>query len=167
MRSKLDIERSEICLHPPEKTSNKKREHQGAPLPPPAANANLIPRVRDPSLRRPVVILPPIVSSSSEAKDLDGKIIKISGRLCSRMTDGHAERAMTRRVPQPTQKGRLPASFALCVMTLIDDISVQCFLTALERNNLPEYRKSQNMIQNLRERDNNKNQYFHLCHILL
>ena len=34
MRSKLDIERSEICLHPPEKISDlKEREHQGAPLP--------------------------------------------------------------------------------------------------------------------------------------
>ena len=41
LRSKLDIERSEICLHPPEKTSNKKREHQGAPLPPPRCHSPL------------------------------------------------------------------------------------------------------------------------------
>ena len=34
MRSKLDIERSEICLHPPEKTSNKKT---GAPRRSPTA----------------------------------------------------------------------------------------------------------------------------------
>ena len=71
-------------------------------------------------------------------------------------------------IPQAKRKITLDrVGFLLCLATEIDDIRVQCFLTALERNNLPEYRKSQNMIQNLRERDNNKNQYFHPYHILL
>ena len=96
MRSKLDIERSEICLHPPEKTSNKKREHQGAPLPPPRCHSPL-----------------PSCHPRAKRRISMGKSLKSRGGLLEE--DRRTRRASNDATSAPANAKRTPSS-VLCVV---------------------------------------------------
>ena len=98
----------------PKKPQTTKREHQGAPLPPPAANANLIPRVRDPSLPPPRCHSPlPSCHPRAKRRISMGNTSESRGGLLEE--DRRTRRASNDATSAPANAKRTPSS-VLCVV---------------------------------------------------